>query len=117
MRQLLKTFAIFALADAKKLSAVLPEMSGSGHRGEQTDFYPSENLENSFEPYPIQGSCERGKGLKAVPPVECIYDRVLRNTAHIHNYRCELIFILSFTGIPEPSGGECHEGSHFVCVY
>ena len=31
-------------------------------------------------------------------------------------YRCELIFILYATGIPEPSDEECQEGSHF-CVY
>ena len=133
MKQLSKTFAIFAtycedqlhlgigneycrfvlssicmvlaVVDAINPSAVLPVWTGGRHRGEQTGFYPSENLENSSE---------RGKRLKAVPPVECIYDRVLWNPAHLHTYRCELIFILSFTGIPEPSDEECHEGSHFM---
>ena len=108
MKQLSKTFAIFVTVDVSNPSALLPALSGGRHRGEQTGFYPSENLENSSE---------RGKRLKAVPPVDCIYDRVLMNAAHIHTYRCELIFILSFTGIPEPSDEECHEGSHFVCGF
>ena len=98
---------IFANTEGNNPSQWSSVYAGGRHRGEQTGFYPSENLENSSE---------RGKRLKAVPPVDCIYDRVLWNAAHIHPYRCELIFILSFTGIPEPSDEECHEGSHFVCV-
>lgn len=107
MEQLLKKCAIFANVDVSNPSALLPALSGGRHRGEQTGFYPSENLENSSE---------RGKRLKAVPPVDCIYDRVPMNTAYIHTYRCELIFILSFTGIPEPSDEECFEGSHLLFV-
>ena len=107
MKQLSKSFAIFANTDASNPSAVPPALSGDRHRGEQTGFYPSENLENSSE---------GGKRLKAVPPVECIYNCVPMNAAHIHPYRCELLFILSFTGIPEPSDRECHEGSHLICV-
>ncbi|MBO4851204.1 MAG: hypothetical protein J5529_09940 [Prevotella sp.] len=105
MKQLSKTFAIFANAEVRNPSLRPSAYAGGRHRGEQTGFYPSENLENSSE---------RGKRLKAVPPVECIY-RVPKNAAHIHTYRCELIFILSFTGIPEPSDEECHEGPHLLC--
>ena len=84
----------------------------------------SENLENSFGWCLWQDRKERpmtifkwkGQRLNAASPVACIYDRVLKNAAYIHNYGCELIFILSFTGIPEPSDEECHEGSHFICV-
>ena len=107
MQHLSKTFANFATADMNNLFAVPSVISGGRHRREQTGFYPSVNLENSSE---------RGKRLKAVLPVECINDRVPMNAAHIHPYRCELIFILSFTGIPEPSDEECHEGSHLICV-
>lgn len=82
MRQLSKTFAIFALAGLRILPA-LSSALGDRHRGKQTDFYPSENLENSFE---------RGKRLKAVPPVECIDDCITILAAHIHPCRCELYF-------------------------
>lgn len=112
MKQLSKTFAIFVTVDVSNPSAVLPALSGGRHRGEQTGFYPSENLENSKKPEEQcqtclsialasefrkwQNSSERGKRLKAVPPVECIYDCVPMNAAHIHPYRCELIlFFLS----------------------
>ena len=37
-------------------------------------------------------------------------------SAHIYTCRCELIFILYATGIPEPSDKECQEGSHSLCV-
>lgn len=38
----------------------------------------------------------------------------LRRGAYPIFHRCELIFILFATGIPEPSDRECQEGSHFV---
>lgn len=82
MRQLSKTFANFADAGMGILPA-LPSAFGGRHRGRQTDFYPSENLENSLE---------RGKRLKAVPPVECIDDCITIHAAHIHPCRCELFF-------------------------
>ena len=63
------------------------------HRGELLSFDPSENLENSSM---------RAKGLKAVPPVEYISCRC-KMAVNIYPYRCELIFILTHTGIPEPS--------------
>ena len=51
------------------------------HRGEQIGFYPSENLENSKSEFgQRQYSTERGKRLKAVPPVECMLHRVRKNT-------------------------------------
>ncbi len=98
---------VFAAVDESNPSVGLPVWNGGGHRGEQTDFYPSENLENSSE---------RGKRQKAVPPVECIHYRGLSNAGFMHTYRCELIFILSFTGFPEPSDEECDECSHFFLV-
>ena len=55
----------------------------------------------------------KGEKTEAASPVECIWPYSM-NVAFIHNYGCELIFILSFTGIPEPSDEECHEGSHFI---
>ena len=35
-----------------------------------------------------------------------------RGSHFAYIYRCELIFILYATGIPEPSDEECQEGSH-----
>jgi hypothetical protein len=65
------------------------------HRGEQLSFDPSENLENSSM---------RAKSLKAVPPaVAYILLFPVLGSAHIYTCRCELIFILTHTGIPEPS--------------
>ena len=37
-------------------------------------------------------------------------------SAHIYTCRCELIFILYATGIPEPSDEECREGSHSLLI-
>ena len=64
---------------------------GDGHRGELTSFDPSENLENSSM---------RAKSLKAVPPaVAYILLFPVLGSAHIYTCRCELIFILTYTGI------------------
>ena len=65
------------------------------HRGERLSFDPSENLENSSS---------MGKGLKAASPaVAYILLTPIVESAHIYTCRCELIFILYATGIPEPS--------------
>ncbi len=65
------------------------------HRGERLSFDPSENLENSSM---------RAKSLKAASPaVAFILLTPSMESAHINTCRCELIFILTHTGIPEPS--------------
>lgn len=80
---------------SRKMPIFVPSFcKGWRHRGELLSFDPSENLENSSM---------RARSLKAVPPVECISSRFRKITAHIYSYRCELIFILTHTGIPEPS--------------
>ena len=67
----------------------------SRHRGELLSFDPLENLENS---------CVRVRSLKAVSPaVAYILLSPAMESAHIYTCRCELIFILTYTGIPEPS--------------
>lgn len=76
------------------------------HRGKLLSFDPSENLENSSS---------MGKSLKAVLPVEYILHCFMSGTAHIYPYRCELIFILHATGIPEPSDSEWQE-AHTLCA-
>ena len=65
------------------------------HRGERLSFDPSENLENSSM---------RAKSLKAASPaVAFILLTPSMESAHVNTCRCELIFILTHTGIPEPS--------------
>lgn len=56
-----------------------------------------------------------GKGMKAVPPVDVYIQLAPVARQLLYTYRCELIFILYATGIPEPSDEECQEGSH-LCV-
>lgn len=106
MRQLSKTFANFADAGMGILPA-LPSTFGGRHRGRQTDFYPSENLENSLE---------RGKRLKAVPPVECIDDCITIHAAHIHPCRCELFFHSFFHRYSRTFRQGMSGGSHLVGV-
>ena len=55
-----------------------------------------------------------GKGMKAVPPVDLYIQLAPVARQLLYTYRCELIFILYATGIPEPSDEECQEGSHSV---
>ena len=65
------------------------------NRGEQLSFDPLENLENSSV---------RVKSLKGCSSCSSIYTALsLVESAHIYTCRCELIFILTYTGIPEPS--------------
>ena len=67
----------------------------SRHRGERLSFDPLENLENS---------CVRVRSLKAASPaVAYIQLSPAMESVHIYTCRCELIFILTYTGIPEPS--------------
>jgi len=65
------------------------------HRGELLSFDPLENLENSSV---------RVKSLKGCSSCSSIYTALsLVESVHIYTCRCELIFILTYTGIPEPS--------------
>ena len=58
-----------------------------------------------------------GKSLKAASPaVAFILLTPSYGVAHVNTCRCELIFILYATGIPEPSDEECQEGSHSLCL-
>ena len=67
----------------------------SRHRGELTSFDPQENLENSTL---------YGKKSESCSSCRSIYTaRSIMESAHIYTCRCELIFILYTTGIPEPS--------------
>ena len=69
--------------------------NGSRHRGERLSFDPSVNLENSSM---------RAKSLKAASPaVAFILLTLLYGVAYVNTCRCELIFILTHTGIPGPS--------------
>ena len=64
------------------------------YRGEQISFDPPENLQI------------RSKwviSLKAVPPIGYVHN-VCYMQSSIYTYRCEPTFILTFTGIAEPSG-------------
>ena len=65
------------------------------HRGELLSFDPLENLQNSSV---------RVRSLKAASPaVAFILLSPSMESANVNTCRCELIFILTFTGIPEPS--------------
>jgi hypothetical protein len=65
------------------------------HRGELLSFDPLENLENSSV---------RVKSLKGCSSCSSIYTALsLVESAHIYTCRCELIFILTYTGILGPS--------------
>ena len=94
MEQLSKIMLIFASSF----------LNGRRHRGELFSFDPSENLQNSKYAGEKSESCSSCSSIyTALSFVE---------SAHIYTCRCELIFILYATGIPEPSDKECQEGSH-----
>ena len=58
------------------------------HRGERLSFDPPVNLENSM--------CTGDNSIYTAH--SCV------ELAHVNICRCELIFILTYTGIPEPTG-------------
>ena len=92
-----------------QLSKLLPIFvawfrKGLRHRGEQLSFDPQENLENSMLYGKKSESCSSCSSIYTALPS--------MGSAHIYTCRCELIFILYATGIPEPSDKECQEGSH-----
>ena len=68
---------------------------GRRHRGELFSFDPQENLENSTCTGEKSESCSSCSSIYTAFPV--------KGSAHIYTCRCELIFILTYTGIPEPS--------------
>ena len=85
MIQLSKNLLIFALSVEKDWQ----------HRGELLSFDPSENLENSMR---------MGKKSESRFSCSSIYTAYsLMESVHLYTCRCELIFVLTFAGIPEPS--------------
>ena len=85
-----------------ELSKLLPIFAPSF--GEKDD-----NIEESYEALTRQRICKiqsiRVKSLKAASPaVAYILLTPIVESAHIYTCRCELIFILTYTGIAEPSG-------------
>ena len=65
------------------------------HRGELLSFDPSENLQNSKYVGEKSESCSSCSSIYTAHSA--------MESAHIYTCRCELIFILTFTGIAEPS--------------
>ena len=65
-------------------------------RGERLSFDPPENLQNSKY---------KGEKSESCFFCSCIYTACsVMESAHIYPCRCELISILTYTGIAEPSG-------------
>ena len=108
MIQLSKKMLIFAISF----------INGRQHRGKLFRFDPSENLENSmYAGEKCESRCQpkaewsllqlcRSEALflKSCSSCSSIYTACsLLESAHIYTCRCELIFILTHTGIPEPS--------------
>ncbi len=69
--------------------------NGRRHRGELFSFDPQENLENS--------TCtgEKSESCSSCSSIYTAFSAM--ESAHIYTCRCELIFILTHTGIAEPS--------------
>jgi hypothetical protein len=85
----------------EQLSKIIPIFEASFvnnirlHRGERLSFDPLENLENSTYTGEKSESCFSCSSIyHACSSME---------SAHVNTCRCELIFILTYTGIPEPS--------------
>ena len=84
-----------------QLSKIMPIFDASfvnsrrQHRGERLSFDPLENLENSLCTGEKTESCFSCSSIY----IACS----ATESAHIYTCRCELIFILTYTGIPEPS--------------
>ena len=99
MEQLSKIIPIFEVSFVNNIRL---------HRGERLSFNPSENLENSMR---------MGKKFEGCFSCSSIYQAYsAMEFAHVNSCRCELIFILIFAGIPEPSDKESQEGSHSLCI-
>ena len=74
----------------------LPTGNSRRHRGELISFDPPENLQNS------KYKGEKSESCFSCSSIYTAYSFV--EPAHIYTCRCELIFILTYTGIAEPSG-------------
>ena len=85
MMQLSKLMLIFASSF----------INGRRHRGELFSFDPSENLQNS------KYAGEKSESCSSCSSIYTAFSYV--ESAHIYTCRCELIFILTHTGIAEPS--------------
>ena len=66
------------------------------HRGERLSFDPPENLQNS------KYKGEKSESCFSCSSIYTAYSFV--EPAHIYTCRCELILILTYTDIAEPSG-------------
>lgn len=86
-----------------KMIIYVPSVVGDGrHRGERQRFDPSENLENSSGFCYPQSPCAWARRLKTVPPVVNI--SILPRGGCLHTPTgVSRSFILTCTGIPEPS--------------
>ena len=85
MIQLSRKLLIFALSVEKYWQ----------HRGELLSFDPSENLQNS------KYAGEKSESCSSCSSIYTAFSAM--ESAHIYTCRCELIFILTHTGIAEPS--------------
>ena len=82
---------------SKKLLTFVPSVETDWqHRGELLSFDPSENLQNSTYMGEKSESCF---SCSSIYTAHSLYWEL----AHIYTCRCELIFILTHTGIAEPS--------------
>ena len=70
-------------------------LNGRRHRGELFSFDPSENLQNS------KYAGEKSESCSSCSSIYTAFSYV--ESAHIYTCRCELFFILTHTGIAEPS--------------
>ena len=81
---------------SKKLLTFAPSVETDWrHRGELLSFDPSENLQNSKYAGEKSESCSSCSSIYTASSA--------MESAHIYTCRCELIFILTHTGIAEPS--------------
>ena len=85
MLQLSEIMLIFAISFS----------NGRQHRGERLSFDPSENLQNS------KYAGEKSESCSSCSSIYTAFSAM--ESAHIYTCRCELIFILTHTGIAEPS--------------
>ena len=79
------------------------------HRGERLSFDPLENLENS--------TCKGDKSESCFSCSSIYTAHSVVESAHIYTCRCELIFILTYTGISRTFQLRMREGSHSLCMY
>ena len=78
------------------------------HRGERLSFDPPENLQNSKYKGEKSESCFSCSSIYTA--LSCV------ESVRIYTCRCELIFILTYTGVPGLSDLGCQEGSHSLYI-